>query len=63
MLFVTLKISLSASAVNHAFIIGGAIRSFGVLYVEIMERFDTSAEAAAWIIVFSQSSTLYLGEQ
>ena len=47
----------------HIFIIGGAIKSFGVLYVEFMERFETSAEAAAWILVFTQSSTLYLGKR
>ncbi len=42
----------------HVFIIGGAIKSFGILYVEFMERFQSGAEKASWIIVFAQGLLL-----
>lgn len=43
-------------------VVGAAQKSFGVLFVEFMERFDASAGAAAWIAALSQCLTLVLGE-
>ena len=46
----------------HVFLIGGAVKSFGVLYVEFIQTFSTSAQAASWINVFTQGLLLLLSK-
>ncbi len=33
--------------------VGGVIKTFGILYVAFMERFDSQAGSAAWIVVIA----------
>lgn len=46
----------------HFLVVGGAAKSFGILYVELVEKFQTSSSATLSIVAVSQSLCMLLGE-
>ena len=43
-------------------VVGGAAKSFGILYVEFVDKYDTSSTGTLSIVAVSQSLCMLLGK-
>ena len=43
-------------------VVGGAAKSFGILYVEFVDKYETSSSGTLSIVALSQSLCMLLGE-
>jgi len=46
----------------NVLVVGGAHKSFGILYVEFVDKYGTSSSGTVGVIALSQSLCMLLGE-
>ena len=56
------RVTMAGCFIMNFLVVGGAAKSFGILYVEFVDRYRTSSSGTLAIVALSQSLCMLLGQ-